>query len=353
MSRPARPEPRTTTAVVAVLMVVGTLVLGLLVNARQVEETVDRQPYGTGRDAALGLVRPARRAADALGLTLPRRLLDDLVGRTDGVTAPALPGTTPTTVPPTVLPATTAPPTSAPPASVPAPTATSAPAATTTTVAPLRRPTPEAPLRLWIGGDSQIGVPGQSLQRLAGDTGLIVTELDVRISTGLARPDFFDWPAHLAQVLPAWAPDAVVVQFGANDHQAVRTADGWLAFGTPEWETEYRARVEATMTLLERVAARVYWLGQPIARDDGYSARLAVLNAIVAEVAAGHPAVEFIPTWELFTTPEGGYAAHLPDASGREVLMRATDGIHLTRAGGDRVARVVLDAIAADWGFGS
>ena len=37
------------------------------------------------------------------------------------------------------------------------------------------------------------------------------------------------------------------------------------------------------------------------------------------------------------------------DASGDLVLMRASDGIHLTRAGGDRMAQAVLDVIEKDW----
>ncbi len=346
MTRPLRREPRTTTAATAVATVLATLALGLAVNARQIEQTVERQPYGPGRETALDLVRPLRRTADALWFTLPRRALDAMVGRDDGGDVLAPPGDPPTLPPPTTTPA--APPTTGVPTGPPSTAPT-----TTTTVPALRRPTAEAPLRLWIGGDSQIGVPGQSLQRLAGTTGLITTELDVRISTGLARPDAFDWPAHLAEALPAWAPDAVVVQFGANDHQGVRTPDGWLAFRTDAWAAEYRARVDAVMTLLERQAARVYWLGQPIARDDGYSARLEVLNALYAEVASRHPQVEFIPIWALLATADGTYASHLPDAFGREVRVRADDGIHLSRAGGDLVAKVVLDAVVADWGLGS
>jgi hypothetical protein len=31
------------------------------------------------------------------------------------------------------------------------------------------------------------------------------------------------------------------------------------------------------------------------------------------------------------------------------VLMRASDGIHLTRAGGDRMAQAVLEVIEKDW----
>ena len=48
---------------------------------------------------------------------------------------------------------------------------------------------------------------------------------------------------------------------------------------------------------------------------------------------------------------KGSYAEYLKDENGDEVLMRAPDGIHLSRAGGDRMARVVLDVIEKDWGM--
>jgi hypothetical protein len=41
------------------------------------------------------------------------------------------------------------------------------------------------------------------------------------------------------------------------------------------------------------------------------------------------------------------------DENGDRVLMRAPDGIHLTRAGGDRMAQVVLGTIMKDWGMTS
>ena len=40
---------------------------------------------------------------------------------------------------------------------------------------------------------------------------------------------------------------------------------------------------------------------------------------------------------------------YLPSADGTLVLMRQGDGIHWSRAGGDRVADAVLTAIKADW----
>src|SRR5690606_10267593 len=104
---------------------------------------------------------------------------------TPGTLSAAPVGTSPATTP---LPTTT----------VPVPT-TAPPVATTTT--PPRTPTAEAPLRVYVGGDSQVAFLGPSLARRAEARapGLVtVVETDYRNSTGLARPDVFDWPLHVA-----------------------------------------------------------------------------------------------------------------------------------------------------------
>jgi hypothetical protein len=48
---------------------------------------------------------------------------------------------------------------------------------------------------------------------------------------------------------------------------------------------------------------------------------------------------------------KGSYAEYLKDANGDQVLMRAPDGVHLSRAGGDRMASRVLEVIMKDWGM--
>ena len=53
------------------------------------------------------------------------------------------------------------------------------------TVAPLRTPTPTSRSLSWVGGDSMAAEVGESLVRVAGETGVITPTLDARISTGL------------------------------------------------------------------------------------------------------------------------------------------------------------------------
>lgn len=195
---------------------------------------------------------------------------------------------------------------------------------------------------------------GQSLVGFVGETDLITSELDYRISTGLTRPDYFNWPAHLAAELERLDPEAVVIMFGANDAQGLETDDGQV-FGvlTEGWIEEYQRRVAGTMDLLrdpdgERI---VYWVGQPIMRSAGFSERMAGLNAIYREEADTRPWVRYVDSYSLFADDAGQYEAFLPGVDGQVQDLRQGDGIHLSRAGGDLLARRVLDLVEADAGL--
>jgi hypothetical protein len=214
-----------------------------------------------------------------------------------------------------------------------------------------RRITAAAPLRLWIIGDSMGQVFGSSLANLAEDTGLVKAKMEYKVSSGLSRPDFYDWPQHMIDQIVDWNPDATAVLFGANDGQNFYSHGTVLNVGTKAWQAEYAKRVGKAMTILTRGGRRVYWVGNPIMRNSVYRDKTAMIDRIYAAEAKKHPGVQYISTWMLFADKKGSYAEALPGSGGELVVMRAPDGVHLTRAGGDRMAQVVLDAIEKDWGI--
>ena len=80
-------------------------------------------------------------------------------------------------------------------------------------------PSVDNPSKVFIVGDSDAGTFGPYLQTLLDGTGIVTTELDYKVSSGLARPDFYDWPAEIDAKLPTVDPDIVVATFGGNDAQ--------------------------------------------------------------------------------------------------------------------------------------
>jgi hypothetical protein len=211
--------------------------------------------------------------------------------------------------------------------------------------------TRKRPLRLYIVGDSMAQVFGSSLENLAEGTRLVKAKLEYKISSGLSRPDYFDWPQRLIDQLVDYDPDATAVLFGANDGQNIMFQGKVLEVGSKAWQEAYQKRVGRAMRILTRGGRRVFWVGNPIMRNPGYRDRIAMMDHIYEAEAARHPGVTFVNSWHLMANEKGSYSEYLRDADGDPVLMRAPDGIHLTRAGGDRMAQTVLDVIEKDWGI--
>jgi hypothetical protein len=344
------------------ILVVGAIAYGgaALLNARSLQQMAERLPFGHRRDLAVRVADAAADVSEALSLDRPARVVEGI--RHDGPVAPALVTATPVTSATTTAPPTTAPPTTAPAPTTPdalgadapidttVPTAppttappTTVPVPTTTTIAPLRTPTAEQPLQVWVGGDSIAEGLGASMERLAGHTTTLHATSQARISTGLTRPDYFDWPSAVTAVVQQQQPDVLVVVFGTNDPQPIQTANGTYSFGTPEWEAEYRARVDAVMAV-PTGAHKLVWVGLPVVRRENLDPALAQLDEIYVQEAAKFPNVTYVDTRTMFS-PSGSYNAYLTAPDGTPTLVRAADGVHFSLTGYDMLAQAVIDRI--------
>jgi len=295
------------------------LVLGLLLNADSLYVKANAQDDGWRREVAVTVMGPVRTIARATLLDRPRILFEQSFRNrpsTERRATGTLGATTSTTIAPPVV--------------------------------RLRVPSPAQPLRVWVGGDSMSQVFGQSVVAKAVERADLTATLDYRISTGLSRPDFFDWPSHLQDtVLPA-EPEVVAIMFGANDAQSMTIGGRTEQVRSVAWQAEYRQRVAATMDQLGGDGRLVVWVGQPVMRDDDFTERQVVLDGIYREEASRRPWIRFVDTRTILSTDGKSYSAYLPGDDGTPVLMRQGDGIHLTRAGGDRLADAVLAVVDAE-----
>jgi hypothetical protein len=141
----------------------------------------------------------------------------------------------------------------------------------------------------------------------------------------------------------------VVTLWGANDGQGIVLPDGTAvqSVSDPRWMTEYRRRVGAVMDQMRADDRLVVWVGLPPMRDAAFGGRMALVNEAAAAEAASRPWVVLVDTAPLLGGDGGAFADLLPDASGNPTDMRQNDGIHLTRAGGDRLAAHVMDVVRA------
>ena len=164
------------------------------------------------------------------------------------------------------------------------------------------------------------------------------------ISSGLVRPDFYDWPGALADDVAARDPEVVVVFLGANDGQGIVLPDGTpvQTVGDPRWTVEYQRRVGALMDSLRADGRMVVWVGQPPMRGAEFDGIMKIVNAAYAAEAASRPWVAYVDPATIVGGPGGTYADVVADPAGNPTEVRSGDGIHLSRAGADLVGAQVL-----------
>jgi hypothetical protein len=333
---PRRPMPAGHVILVALI----ALFVGSLLNAKGMLKTATGLNLeSTRREMSLFFAKPLYRIAHFLHTDRPREWIQDAIGRGGDDDVAKVAGPSPTTTPPT----------SAPP---PVPNA-ARPGQPVVVPPPPPKPVFDAahPLRMYLAGDSLAATPDQEFINLVTGVHSIAVPngVDFRISTGISRPDVFDWPSHILGESKSINPNVVMLTFGANDDQAIESPDGKVhSFGTPGWITEYRRRVGGLMDALNAQGRLVYWIGIPIVRDPARWQHYQLIDQVYSSEAAKRPGkVTYVDTTPLLAGPNGGYADYVTDASGQSVKIRAADGIHFERAGGRRIAQAVLDRLHA------
>ncbi|HSL09805.1 MAG TPA: DUF459 domain-containing protein [Actinomycetota bacterium] len=296
------------------VVLVGLLAWTLLFGP-ELKRSAEEQPLGARRTVSIAVLSPFVWISDAVGLSAVTGGVGRALGR-GGPEAPAFPvDDLPTYSPP--------------PGVSPSPEPERVPVVDTA----IRVPTGQDPLRVAVVGDSLAAGIGYYAERVFKPFFVDVTKQGT-ISTGLARPDYYNWPAAMKQIGDVFRPDIVIVMVGENDNQSLLDPAGRLEtqIGTGAWPPAYEARVERFATIATRNGAHVIWLGLPIERDESRWLFIERQNAIYERVADRLPNVAYLDTWELFSKPDGGYTAYFRDGS-RVELVREDDGVHFTGTG--------------------
>lgn len=340
---------RATTPIRATAWTIAGMIVASLLTAPSLAAVAERQPYGNGRNLAVAVTERLVSVSRHLGLDRPHDWLGRVVyGPGPGSTRLAATSLGSHT-PPSATDEETAAAPSLGVASEPAQGDTRSVSSASTADAAPRTVTPAAPLRLWVAGDSLWETPGPALTNLAASTGLVDVELDFRYSTGLTRPDFFDWIEHARAELARLDPDHVLFMVGANDWQGLATAGGVHQAGTDGYLAEYRRRVHEMMSVLSAGGRPVTWMGLPVMRSPRYDAHMQVLDGIYAAESERFSTVHHLPTRSLFADMDGAYADYLTTPSGTPRPMRKGDGIHLSEPGGNRLAAVLWKHLEERW----
>jgi lysophospholipase L1-like esterase len=221
------------------------------------------------------------------------------------------------------------------------------------TLLPVRRPSQKNPERILVIGDSfAIGLGLGVSRGLANDPVKVVRQ--GRESTGLARPDYFDWTAQVRVDVQRFRPDIIIAMLGGNDFQdlVVPGRDSVRRFNITAWNALYSQRVSRLMALATSGGARVVWVGLPPSRSPVLpNAGVVRMNDIYRTEATFHPGVVYLDSWRLFAR-SGGYAAFLRMGKGHRLTqVREGDGVHFTVAGYQRLADSVTGVMRSILGL--
>ena len=212
----------------------------------------------------------------------------------------------------------------------------------------LREPSVRNKLRIVIVGDSLSMWLSTALGRHF-EPDLVQFVDQGRLSTGLARSDYFDWVKGMGQIADRFLPDVVVVLIGSNDDQSIIESGGHIIpGGTDEWAETYTERIDGFLDAATSKGGRVVWVGLP-PMSNGHDNTLAQrFNENYAKGVEDYPSATFFDTYERFSRG-GDYAPFGRDFDGAVAQLRAADGVHLSITGYDTLAREIIDLLTSKW----
>jgi lysophospholipase L1-like esterase len=305
------------------------LSLWTLLVAPRLERAAEGGPFGARRSVSLVILRPLAAMNEAFRLPAVSMLVDRATGGAgeSGVQPPAEPLPT------------------LPPGPSPGPDGQSPEEEAFQPLPPLS----EGKIRMVVVGDSlAVGLSRAIGASLDPDRVRVVNQ--GRLSSGLARPDAFDWPAEVGRIARAFRPHVVVVMVGSNDAQPVGYPGGRVVpLFTHEWVEAYRRQIHRLLVAAERGGARVVWASMPPMKDRFRHIWARRLNDHYQAETAGRPGVALVDTWSAFAGRGGRYRAYARDVRGRTQLIRAGDGVHFSATGYRMLATLVIQRVRQEW----
>lgn len=214
----------------------------------------------------------------------------------------------------------------------------------------LREPSSNNKLRVVVVGDSLAMGLSTALGRVF-EPSVVQFVNQGRLSTGLARSDYFNWIKGMQQIMDRFRPDVTVVLIGVNDDQSIILPSGsTIPEGSDEWTDVYADRVDAFLAAATDAGGRVIWVGLPPLADERHNSLSQGFNESFDAGVQEYPAAYYFDTFERFSK-NGKYEPFGRDAKGNVAQLRGGDGVHFTTTGYDTLAREVASVMVKKWGL--
>ncbi|MEG2173647.1 MAG: DUF459 domain-containing protein [Desulfovibrionaceae bacterium] len=205
----------------------------------------------------------------------------------------------------------------------------------------IEQPVPYTPPTVLFAGDSIMqGLGPVMAGRLSSHNELNIVQAG-RSSTGLCRPDVYDWPKAMRAYMASVRPSVVVFCIGTNDDQSVADAGARYHFDSPRWKQAYARKVEEIINIIAKNGGTSIWVSAPIMGPKAMRPRVHAIMEIIRKTCENKN-VTFVDVWETLADSTGKYQRFSVTAGGEKIALRTKDGVHVTRAGNEQLARAIL-----------
>ncbi len=188
------------------------------------------------------------------------------------------------------------------------------------------------PTRVLLTGDSLMASLGPQLKRaLDGYENLTLIPIG-KGSTGLARPDFYNWPKVLEENMIKHKPHVVVMWIGTNDTQNIY---GMKGLGEPlswPWQKAYHNKLIEIFRIVRKHNARLIMMSPPVMNKQKFDDNLKAITNLMEWTCKKYGA-SFLNTRPILSDSREKYVQRKPMADGKVSPIRTPDQIHITADG--------------------
>lgn len=197
------------------------------------------------------------------------------------------------------------------------------------------------PIRILLTGDSLMEALGPQMQKaMAGYENITLIPIGKR-STGLSRPDFYNWPKVLEENLQQHRPHIVVMWIGTNDPQGIYGKTGLGEPCSGEWLKAYTYKLMEIAGLCQKYRARLIFMGPPVMDEEPLNTQLLKITDIMRRTCR-HYKLGFIDTRPLLADRQGKYMHRATMPDGRVKDIRWKDRVHITGDGNILIMQKLL-----------
>ncbi len=194
---------------------------------------------------------------------------------------------------------------------------------------------------LIIGDSMMMEGLGPTLQKTLRKRPDLTVIREGRYSSGLSKPDFFNWPENLKRLSQKHKPDLIIISLGANDTQDIMIGKRRFRIDTEGWERVYAIRVINFLELATEDDRKVLWVSLPVMGRMPYANRTKLINSITADMSGFYPGVAY-ENIEHLLTENGKYTSFIRDKNNKTIRLRSKDKIHVSTAGGQILTNYLL-----------